>query len=166
LVVWLVVAILAAIGEVLTTGLYLAVVAAAAAIAAVLSLAFGIDIQLIGFAAASTVGLLLVRPFVVHTLGLESVFHSLPGPVTHSTVIGRQALVTQSIDAGGGQIRIGQGEFWTARPLEPGQKIPAGTSVQVALVEGLTALVEPVESEEPPMLESEQLAPSDKGETS
>jgi membrane protein implicated in regulation of membrane protease activity len=59
-------------------------------------------------------------------------------------VVGRQAVVTQAVDAQEGQIRIGQGEFWSARSFDPQERIPVGTRVEVLMVEGITALVAPV----------------------
>jgi membrane protein implicated in regulation of membrane protease activity len=45
-------------------------------------------------------------------------------------------------------VRIGSGEFWTARAVYPEQGIEAGTRVRVLDTDGITALVEAVEIEE------------------
>jgi membrane-bound ClpP family serine protease len=42
---------------------------------------------------------------------------------------------------------VGSGEFWTARSLYPGEKIEKGTKVRVLDTDGLTALVDTVETE-------------------
>jgi membrane-bound ClpP family serine protease len=44
-------------------------------------------------------------------------------------------------------VRIGGGEFWTARSLYSGQRIEPGARVRVLETDGLTALVEVVEVE-------------------
>jgi DNA-binding XRE family transcriptional regulator len=41
-------------------------------------------------------------------------------------------------------VRLGRGEFWSARAASPAQQIEAGSRVRIARVEGLTAYVEPV----------------------
>jgi membrane-bound ClpP family serine protease len=45
-------------------------------------------------------------------------------------------------------VRVGSGEFWTARSLHPGEKIERGTRVRVLDTDGLTALVDIVHSKE------------------
>jgi membrane protein implicated in regulation of membrane protease activity len=53
------------------------------------------------------------------------------------------------VTADTGQIRIGNGEFWTARSFDPQTAMEPEAEVRVALIEGVTALVEPVvESDE------------------
>ena len=42
---------------------------------------------------------------------------------------------------------MGSGEFWTARALYSGEGIEKGAKVRVLDIDGLTALVEPVENE-------------------
>jgi membrane protein implicated in regulation of membrane protease activity len=141
---WILIAIAAAIGEVLTVDLFLASVAVAAVAAAMASLLVGsLVIQIALFAVLSLVGIGVVRPAVKHALGIDAV---LPADikVRHSTVVGRQAVVTQAVNAHEGQVRIGQGEFWTARSFDPQESFPVGTRVEVLMVEGITALVAPV----------------------
>ena len=45
-------------------------------------------------------------------------------------------------------VRIGSGEFWTARALHPDEMIERGARVRVLDTDGLTALVDTVEKEE------------------
>jgi membrane protein implicated in regulation of membrane protease activity len=145
--VWIIIAIAAAIGEVLTVDLFLASVAVAAVAAAIASIVFiPLVIQITLFAVLSLLGIGVVRPAVKHALGIDA---TLPHDVQvrHAHVVGRQAVVTQAVDAQSGQIRIGQGEFWTARAFDPDERIPVGTRVEVLLVEGITALVAPVSPE-------------------
>lgn len=141
---WIVVAILAAIGEVVSYDLFMASVAGAALITAAVAFAqVPVAGQVLTFSALSLVGIGVLRPAVKHALGIDSMAQQSIR-ATSSHVIGKRAIVTQAVDANGGQIRIGQGEFWTARTYEPSASIAAGSPVEVVLVEGLTALVEPV----------------------
>lgn len=154
MIIWLLVAILAAIGEVVTTGLFLATVAAAAVVAAIASLVIhALVIQLALFAVLSLVGILLVRPILVRLLGIDSLSHAA-GTSTQAHIVGRRATVTRTVDAHGGQIRIGQSEFWSARSYDANQRILPGKSVEIVLVDGITALVDPV----PAALSHEPLA--------
>ncbi|HEX6506134.1 MAG TPA: NfeD family protein, partial [Chloroflexota bacterium] len=117
--IWLVVALLAAIGEVLTTGLFLAIVAVAAVITAVIALAVPfVIIQILVFAGLSLGGIAFVRPVLVRSIGLDALSHS-SGTITQSHIVGRRATVTRTVDAYGGQIRIGEGEFWSAKSYDP-----------------------------------------------
>jgi hypothetical protein len=52
--------------------------------------------------------------------------------------------VTRTVDSAGGQVRIGDGEFWSARSYDPDDLIPVGASADVVVVDGLTVLVSPV----------------------
>jgi membrane protein implicated in regulation of membrane protease activity len=163
--IWLVIAVLAALGEAVSYDLWLASVAVAALITAVVAVVLPVAALQIGiFAALSLLGIFVVRPIVKHALGIDSMA-GIASAVTHRHVVGKRAVVTQVVSADGGQIRIGQGEFWTARPYELDETIEVGEPVEVVLVEGLTALVErPIR----PALESvtgaaPTNAPSEKG---
>ena len=140
--VWVVVSIVAAIGEVLTTGLFLAAVAVAAAITAVATLAFGWELQVLLFAALTLVGIALVRPMLIGMLGLEALSQHAP-PAIQNHIIGKRAVVTRTTGREGGQIRIGEGEFWSARAFDPSDVFEEGALVEVMSVEGITALIAP-----------------------
>lgn len=162
--VWLVVAVLAAIGEAVTLGLFLAPVALAAIVVGILAFIINPALQVGVFAALTLLGIAFVRPAIKHSLGIESLAE-IGHTTGHTHLMGRRGIVTQNVDGYGGQIRIGTGEFWSARTFEPTETIPAGEPVQVVLVEGLNALVERVE---PAALESttnaiETSVPNEKG---
>ena len=55
-------------------------------------------------------------------------------------LVGRKAIVTQTVDAIGGRVRIG-GEEWSARAYLDGQVLEEGSTVDVIQIEGATALV-------------------------
>ncbi len=163
--VWLTVAVLAAIGEVLTFDLFLACVAAAAVIVAVLAVLFvPAALQVGAFAALSLGGIVFVRPALKHALGIES-RHEDTHALGHSSIIGRRAIVTRTVDGSGGQVRIGEGEFWSARSFDPDETVAVGESVEVLLVDGLTVLVEHVPARTIQSTEGAALsgAPSEKG---
>jgi membrane protein implicated in regulation of membrane protease activity len=141
---WLVVALLAAVGEVLTTSLFLAIVALAAVITAIVALILPFTlVQVALFAGMSLGGIAFIRPALVRSFGIDSLSNS-SGRVTQSQIVGRRATVTRTVDSAGGQVRIGDGEFWSARSYDPDDLIPVGASAEIMVVDGLTALVSPV----------------------
>jgi membrane protein implicated in regulation of membrane protease activity len=91
------------------------------------------------FLAVSCVLLALLRPFV-RRFTRQSKTETNAG--RH---IGRQAIVTETIDnlAATGTIKL-DGVTWTARS-ESGGVIPAGTTIVVRRIEGVKVLVEPAE---------------------
>lgn len=146
MVVWAVVGALALVGEVLTVSFFLLFFALGAAVA--LAMAFfgaGIALQLAGFIAASVLSMLVLRPALLHRISFrESEKYEPRGSIT-----GKVGVVTSVIEPGGsGTVRIGSGEFWTARSLYPDRRIEPGTRVRVLDTDGLAALVEAVEIEE------------------
>jgi membrane protein implicated in regulation of membrane protease activity len=150
-ILWILLAIVAAIGEVMGTGLFLASIAVAAlATALVAVLGISVVFQVLAFVGFSLVGIAIFRPIVVHALGIN-VADQLTGTVSHPHLAGKHAVVTQTVDANGGQIRIGEGEFWSARPYDANLQFPPGTHVDIVLVDGVTALVE--QSQQQPKLE-------------
>jgi membrane protein implicated in regulation of membrane protease activity len=135
--VWVVVAIALAVGEVLTPGLFfLGPVALAAGVAAFASLlGAGAVGSLIVFIAGSVASLLLLRPIARRHVRMPAI--SRTGT---DALVGRKALVTKKVDAHGGRVRIG-GEEWSARAYLDGQVLDEGASVDVIQIEGATALV-------------------------
>ena len=135
--VWVVVAIALAVGEVLTPGLFfLGPVALAAGAAALASLLGAGSVgSLIVFIVGSLASLALLRPIARRHVRLPAI--SRTGT---DALIGRKALVTRKVDAHGGRVRIG-GEEWSARAYLDGQAYDEGSSVDVIQIEGATALV-------------------------
>lgn len=140
---WLVIAGLAALGELLSYDLFLAPVALAALVVAVIALVAPLPLQVGLFGVLSLLGIMVLRPIIRHALGLDSRIGDTE-PVGHDNVMGRRGIVTQTVDAASGQIRLGQGEFWTARPLDPDHTFARGDAVEVVLIDGIAALVEAV----------------------
>ena len=137
LVVWIVVAVGLAVGEVLTPGMFflgpVALAAAAAALAA--GLGAGAAWSLVVFIAGALASLAFLRPIARRHIRLPAL--SRTGV---DALVGRKALVTRRVDTHGGRVRIG-GEEWTARAYLDGEVLEEGATVDVVKIEGATALV-------------------------
>jgi membrane protein implicated in regulation of membrane protease activity len=142
IVFWAVLAIVAFAGELLTVSFFLLFLSLGALAGLILaSLGFGIAVQAIGFVAASALSMAVLRPTLMHRIS----FRGSERYESRNAVTGRSGVVTDGIEPGGsGTVRIGSGEFWTARSVYPEQGIEAGTRVRVLDTDGVTALVEAV----------------------
>ncbi len=144
IVVWVVVAALAFVGEILTVSFFLLFLSAGALVALLMALlGFGVALQVGGFVAVSVLSMAVLRPALVHRIS----FRESEKYESRGSIVGKSGVVTSAIESeGSGTVRIGSGEFWTARSL-PGQRIEPGVRVRVLDTDGLTALVEAVEVE-------------------
>ena len=136
-VIWAVVAVGLAVGELLTPGMFfLGPVALAAVASAVVALAgVGVALQLLVFILCSIASLAFLRPIARRHVHLPEI--SRTGT---DALVGKKALVLRTVDSNGGRVRIG-GEEWSARAfLEDGVYEP-GSKVEVVKIEGATALV-------------------------
>ena len=57
-----------------------------------------------------------------------------------AALVGRDALVTQQVDAHSGQVKLA-GEIWSAVAYDPSAVIPVGATVDVVRIDGATAVV-------------------------
>lgn len=134
---WSIAAVLLALGEIFTPGLFfLGPVALAAVAAAVVAAVSGpLWLQLVVFAAGSFASLGLLRPIARAHL-------RMPAAIRTGTAAleGARAIVVQRVDQDSGRVRIG-GEEWSARAYMPDQVIEPGTAVEVVKIVGATALV-------------------------
>jgi membrane protein implicated in regulation of membrane protease activity len=146
IIFWVALAALAFVGELLTVSFFLLFFSLGAVVGLVAALlGFSITVQAVGFLAASVLSMVILRPTFLNRLALGG-GESYLG---HRGITGESAVVTEEIEAGGkGMVRVGSGEFWTARSLYPGEKIERGTKVRVLDTDGLTALVDTVEKKE------------------
>ena len=133
---WTILAAVFAIGEVLTPGLFfLGPLALAALIAAVVAFVAGGALGALAFVVASVFCILVLRPIARRHLRL---------PVASRTgtaaLVGTNALVLERVDGSGGRVKIG-GEEWSARAFLEGEALEAGERVEVAAIDGATALV-------------------------
>ena len=136
-IAWSIAAVLLAVGEILTPGLFFLGPVALAAIAGAVASLFGAPLwlQVIVVAAGSFASLGLLRPIARRHL-------SMPHAIRTGTaaLVGAPAIVIQRVDAQGGRVRLG-GEEWSARAVMPDQVLEAGVKVEVAEIQGATALV-------------------------
>jgi len=134
---WVIAALLLAVGEIFTPGLFFlgpvalaAVVAAAAAVAGA-----AVWLQLLVFAGASLASLGFLRPLA------RAHIHMPPALRTGTAALtGAKATVLQRVDKTGGRVRIG-GEEWSARAYMEDQVLEPGAEVEVVEIKGATALV-------------------------
>jgi membrane protein implicated in regulation of membrane protease activity len=135
--VWAIAALLLALGEIFTPGLFfLGPIAIAAVAAAFVSLAGpALWLQLLVFAGAALASLAVLRPIARAHLRMP------PALRTGTAALqGARAVVLQRVDQNGGRVKIG-GEEWSARAYMPDQVLEPGTQVEVVQIEGATALV-------------------------
>ena len=134
---WVVIAVVLAIGEVLTPGVFflgpVALAAAAAAVAG--ALGAGGPWSVLVFLVGSARSLLVLRPIARRHVHLPAI--SRTGT---DALVGRRAVVTRQVDAAGGRVRIG-GEEWSARSYLDDRVFAEGATVAVIQIEGATALV-------------------------
>jgi membrane protein implicated in regulation of membrane protease activity len=135
-VIWALLAVLLALGEVLTLTFFLGPIALAAVLAAVVA-AFGggIVFQLLVFIAGSLASLAIFRPIATRHLRTPAKLRT-----GTAALVGAKALVLERVDLHGGQVKIG-GEVWTARAYDESQVMEPGARVEVVKIEGATALV-------------------------
>jgi membrane protein implicated in regulation of membrane protease activity len=135
-VLWVVLAAVLAIGEVLTLGFLLGLIAVAAILAGVVAaLGAGLVIQLVVFIVGSIASLALIRPVAKRHLRTPAQLRT-----GTAALVGAKGVVTQRVDDLSGQVKIG-GEVWSARAFMEGEVIEPGKRVEVARIEGATALV-------------------------
>ena len=140
-IVWLIVAAVLGVAELLTMTFAFGLIAVAALVAAAVG-AFHLDlgVQLAAFVVAAGAGLGVVRPVAIR--------HLRQAPMLRTGVaalVGRSAIVLEEVNEHSGRVRI-EGEEWSSRPyLDESLVIPVGTKVDVMQIKGATALVYPRE---------------------
>lgn len=138
--VWVILAVLLAVGEIFTTGFFLlwfALAALAAALAAAAGLVFGVQVAVFAVVAAALV--LATRPLLLRFVPRRD---SPEARTNLEALVGRRALVVEPIRPGGtGLVRL-DGEVWSAF-CEEEANIEAGAWVLVDGVEGVRLRVWP-----------------------
>ena len=136
-VAWAIAAVLLALGEILTPGMFwLGPVALAAVVAMIVALVGGaVWLQLGVFALTSAASILFLRPIARAHLTMPRAIRT-----GAAALEGSKAVVLQRVDAQGGRVKIG-GEEWSARAFMPDATYEPGTQVEVVKIEGATALV-------------------------
>ena len=133
---WVILAALLAVGEVLTLGFLLGLLALAAVAAGIVAaLGAGLVAQFLVFIVASLASLAVLRPIAKKHLRTPAQLRT-----GTAALVGSKAVVTQQVDDLTGQVKIG-GELWSARAFMEGEVIEPGARVEVAKIDGATALV-------------------------
>ncbi len=111
-------------------------VALAAIPAAVVALIGGPAwLQVLVFIAGSLGSIAVLRPIARAHLRMPALTRT-----GTAALVGARAVVLERVDANGGRVRLG-GEEWSARAYMEEQVLEPGTRVEVAQIEGATALV-------------------------
>ena len=136
-VIWAIVAVGLAVGEILTPGLFFLgpVALAAAAAAVVATLGGGLGIELLVFIVAAVASLGVLRPIARRHLRMPAKLRT-----GTAALVGTRGLAIERIDVHGGRVKIG-GELWSARAFDETQVIEPGAQVEIVKIEGATALV-------------------------
>jgi membrane protein implicated in regulation of membrane protease activity len=137
-ILWVIAACGFGVGEMLTTGFFLAPFAIGAVLAAFVdALGAGELASWIVFVAVSVLTLAVVRPIARSHMRVPPQIRT-----GSAALVGQQAIVLERIANGEGVgcVKI-DGEVWTARAFDDDQVIEAGTRVQVVQIRGATALV-------------------------
>jgi membrane protein implicated in regulation of membrane protease activity len=126
------------IGEMLTSGFFLAPFAIGAALAAIVDAAGAPELAAwIVFVLASVGTLGVLRPIALRHMNIPPAIRT-----GAAALVGKRAVVLERIanNEGVGCVKI-DGEVWTARSLDDDQVIEPGTVVDVVQIKGATALV-------------------------
>jgi len=138
--VWLLIAAALGAAEFFTLTLAFGLLAAAAVVAAIVAgIGLPVLVQVLAFAGASAVGLVIVRPIAQR--------HMLNPPLSTEgaeRLVGQSAVVVEEVSIASGLVKLA-GEEWTARVLDETHVIPVGALVDVMEIEGATAVVYPRE---------------------
>jgi len=137
-ILWVIAACVFGVGEMLTTGFFLAPFSLGALLAAIVDAAgAGEAAAWIVFILASLLALAVVRPIARAHLRNPPLIRT-----GAAALIGKQAVVLERIanHEGVGCVKI-EGEVWTARSLDDDTVLEPGTRVDVVDIKGATALV-------------------------
>ncbi len=137
-VLWLIAAVIFALGELATTGLFLAPFAGGAGIAALLAAAgAGATIEWAAFIVVSILLLAALRPIAREHARSRSKIKT-----GTAALVGQTATVVERIAnaEGVGCVKL-DGEIWTARAYVDDETYEPGARVQVLEIRGATALV-------------------------
>jgi membrane protein implicated in regulation of membrane protease activity len=135
-VLWLIAAVVLAVGEVLTMGFFLAPFAVGALVAAVVAAAGGgFVVSGLAFLAVSGAAFMGLRPIAKRHMRLPAELRT-----GTAALVGKTGTVVEAISADAGCVRI-DGEVWTARPYDEDATYEPGQRVSILQIRGATALV-------------------------
>lgn len=136
--IWILLAVVFAVGEIVTLGFFLAPFAAGAVLGAVADLAgAGTIVSLVVFLVSSLLLFGFVRPIARRHMRTPAQLRT-----GTAALVGQTAIVTERIanDESSGAVKL-EGELWTARAYDGDEIIEAGSRVHVVEIRGATALV-------------------------
>lgn len=135
--IWFSGAVLLSIAEVLGAEFVLLMLGGGALAAAGVAVFFPelLWLQVLVFSLTSVALVLGLRPVL-----LRKYYEPSKVKTGIEAIIGSKGTVVSTVDAGGGQVKIG-GEVWSAISLEGHRALPPGTSVTIVEVRGATAVV-------------------------
>jgi len=136
--VWLIVAVILGVGEVLTMTFVLAMFSAGAGAAAIVAAVGGGAVASgVTFGVVSAAGLIVIRPIARrHATG--------PALRTGSAaLVGKRGRTLTDVSSRGGRVLL-RGEEWSAAPYDDDLVIPADTPVDVLAIDGATAVIHPI----------------------
>ncbi len=99
-------------------------------------------LQVIIAAAVAAILILVLRPPLLKRLRRGED----PTPTNVAALVGLTGQVMSTVTAHAGQVKLSNGDIWTARPEHRGQLEP-GTVVRVSRIDGATAFVRPEEED-------------------
>ncbi len=142
--IWLIIAGICFIIEIATVGFLIFWFGIGALLAMLISFLFpaNLFLQTAVFVLTSTLLIFFTKPFV------EKFTKNDQKVATNAySIIGKKAIVTHAIDPtqGLGQIKV-SGELWSAKTID-GSTIDEQTQVQIIQIEGVKAIVEPLEKQ-------------------
>ncbi|GAA2927456.1 NfeD family protein [Streptomyces enissocaesilis] len=138
--IWLIVAAVLAVAEILTLTAALGMLGGAALVTSgFAAVGLPLPLQFLVFTVVAVVSVVFVRP-----LALRHVLQPQAERFGIDALVGRPASVISEVTGLGGRVRIG-GEEWTARAYDETLVIPPGATVDVIEISGTTALVYPRE---------------------
>jgi membrane protein implicated in regulation of membrane protease activity len=135
---WILLAVILAAGEIMSLSFFLAPFAAGALLAAIADLVgAGGALSFLVFLVSSGLLLGFVRPIARRHLRTPAQLRT-----GTAALVGRSAIVTQRVDndAHSGAVKL-DGELWTARAYDEDEVIEPGRRVHVVQIQGATALV-------------------------
>ncbi len=134
--IWILLALILAAGEIASLSFFLAPFAVGALLGALAELAgLGTAVALIAFLVSSALLFGFVRPIARRHMRTPPMIRT-----GTAALVGQTAVVTDRIEGSAGAVKL-EGEIWTARPYEEGEVIEAGRRVHVVEIRGATALV-------------------------
>jgi membrane protein implicated in regulation of membrane protease activity len=102
-------------------------------------------LQVIIAGAVAAVLILVLRPPLLKRLRRGED----PTPTNVAALVGLSGKVLSTVGPHGGQVKLSNGDTWTARPDQRGELEP-GTLIRVSRIDGATAYVRPEEEESTP----------------